>query len=1093
MIDITAVTNVFRDLPGRVAPAARRYLGAPALAVGQTLHARLHELPRDLGLWTRRRTVGQWARRIAVVAAVLTLLGLEGRTGLVQSHVFAALASALTWTIAPGPSARFVPAPRGPMDQTRGYAHIDRFVQRLDERGFFVVDQARFSPALELLSRAGVTPPDPEKLVAGLVVRDRWGDTIHDGRPREHFFARYEDVPPVVARSLLYIEDRRVADDDSKYANPVVNWGRLAKATGLYAANQLSLPVRVEGGSTLAIQLEKFRHSPDGRTESGLDKLRQIVGASLRVYHDGPDTRADRQVIVRDYLNALPLAGAPSYGEVTGLGAGLRVWFGLDPEQVFATLADTTAPKSERAAQKRLDRQARALKPVLALICAAQAPTDFLVRDHQALEARIRLYGELMARDGVLDPELVARTLETPLAFTDPADRPRLAGVRQSYAARKGYDAIRVQLLGHLGVSDLYALDRLDLAVETTIDGALQRDAAKTLLALGDTSSGALRGPRLLAQGENARRIDWSLILLERTTDGDAVCAWVDNVDQPFDVNRGMKLELGSTAKLRTLAHYLETAHLLHRELAGATTAEKRRLARDAKDPLTRWAAGVLAARPHLPSDSLVAGALERTYSASPHETFFTGGGLHHFANFDAADNGKTYTVREATARSTNLVYVRMMRDLVAYHAARLPYDAWSALNDRAHPDRRELLQRAADDESRIGLSRGWRGQRARAREIPGESRADRQRAAMAALRHPLERWAAGRVAEFPDLTLDELWKRSGRLRDETSRWLFTTKRPHAQDRRIRARIEQDAFERMTPAWRRLGFPFKTLVPSYATALGSSGDRPEALAELMAIILGDGVRLPSVSVKRLEFAAATPYQTVIDRDPSAGEAVLAEPVARALREVLGEVVERGTAVRLRGVFRGAAGETLAIGGKTGTGDNRVERVGRGGRTLSSRSTSRSSAFVFFLGDRHVGVLTATVLGREASRYGFTSALTLEALKQLAPAIRRHLVAAGDLDEGDVATQLAAQAAARAARTPPEIAAADSSVAADSAATRTPEKPLRPIVPRPAAPSAPKPAPKDSTQDEAKDEGILVARPAPPSARMDRRAPHAPSR
>ena len=34
------------------------------------------------------------------------------------------------------------------------------------------------------------------------------------------------------------------------------------------------------GGSTLAVQLEKYRHSPKGRTDSASDKLRQILGAS---------------------------------------------------------------------------------------------------------------------------------------------------------------------------------------------------------------------------------------------------------------------------------------------------------------------------------------------------------------------------------------------------------------------------------------------------------------------------------------------------------------------------------------------------------------------------------------------------------------------------------------------------------------------------------------------------------------------------------------------------------------------------------------------------------------------------------------------
>jgi len=51
------------------------------------------------------------------------------------------------------------------------------------------------------------------------------------------------------------------------------------------------------------------------------------------------------------------------------------------------------------------------------------------------------------------------------------------------------------------------------------------------------------------------------------------------------------------------------------------------------------------------------------------------------------------------------------------------------------------------------------------------------------------------------------------------------------QDNRIRTLLEQDAFQRIARRWQRLGYPFDSLTPSYATAIGASGDRPAALAE----------------------------------------------------------------------------------------------------------------------------------------------------------------------------------------------------------------------------------------------------------------------
>jgi len=55
----------------------------------------------------------------------------------------------------------------------------------------------------------------------------------------------------------------------------------------------------------------------------------------------------------------------------------------------------------------------------------------------------------------------------------------------------------------------------------------------------------------------------------------------------------------------------------------------------------------------------------------------------------------------------------------------------------------------------------------------------------------------------------------------------------------------------------------------------------------------------------------------------------------------------------------------------------------------SRVVSRAATFVFFLGDRFYGVVTAYVTGPEAARYQFTSALPVQVLKGLAPTLTPH--------------------------------------------------------------------------------------------------------
>jgi hypothetical protein len=98
------------------------------------------------------------------------------------------------------------------------------------------------------------------------------------------------------------------------------------------------------------------------------------------------------------------------------------------------------------------------------------------------------------------------------------------------------------------------------------------------------------------------------------------------------------------------------------------------------------------------------------------------------------------------------------------------------------------------------------------------------------------------------------------------------------------------------------------------------------------------------------------------------------------------VVESGTARRLNGVFRLSDGKLITVGGKTGSGDNRIETFNRWGNVTSSRATNRTAAFVFYIGDRYFGVTTAYVQGREAENYHFTSSLPVTILKLLAPTI-----------------------------------------------------------------------------------------------------------
>src|SRR5437870_11401601 len=184
----------------------------------------------------------------------------------------------------------------------------------------------------------------------------------------------------------------------------------LFKAALFYIASKLYIEVPIQGGSTLAVQLEKFRHSPNGRTESPVENYRQVVGASLKAYRAGANTRAWRERIIVDYFNTVPLAAAPGYGEIHGLGEGLFAWFGMQLTDVVNTLK---APGMTPA-------KVRAFKHALTLLISVRAASVFLVDERASLEEKANQFTGLMARSGIIDGDFAAALQDTPIKFIPP-------------------------------------------------------------------------------------------------------------------------------------------------------------------------------------------------------------------------------------------------------------------------------------------------------------------------------------------------------------------------------------------------------------------------------------------------------------------------------------------------------------------------------------------------------------------------------------------------------------------------------------------------------------------------------------------------
>ncbi len=949
-----------------------------------------------------------------------------------QSRLFTGLTQNFAITVEPGSSdaARF---PRnGPYDQRLGYTGIPSYLGSLREQGYLVERQARLSPALVSFIDIGGFPVYREKSQAGLTILDRWGKDIFRARYPERVFPDFRSIPPLVVTTLLFIENRELLDLSSPTRNPAVEWDRFAAASANALISSVLSTGQRFGGSTLATQIEKYRHSPEGRTASALDKLRQIASASARAYQDGADTSEARRRIVLDYVNSTPLSARPGFGEVIGLGDGLYAWFGTDLATAVESLGGSPAGPAEA------QRRAQVYKQVLSLLLAQRRPSHYLLAGRDELDRLSAEYLGLLANAGVIDSALRDAAVAQPLVFADRAPAP----AETAFVERKFLNAIRGRLVSTLGLRSLYELDRLDMRIETTLDTDSQRAVTATLTRLMEDEGArkaGLFGDRLL-RGDPAGVV-YSVTLYERTPEANLVRVQADNMERPLDLNEGGKFDLGSTAKLRTLTTYLEIVGELHGRYAAQPESALKAEEKAATDPLTRWATRYLATASDRSLTAMVNAALDRTYSANPGESFFTGRGAHTFANFDNKHNG-VMPVREAFRYSVNLVFIRMMRDIVKYYQAQAPVPLSEILADGTHPARRVYLERFADMEGKVFLDQFYRrygkldpdealnALAERARPIPARLatvfRSVRQQATVDDLAaflkarlgrsappadatralfdkygperfnlhdrgyiarlHPLELWLVHYLQDHPNARRSEVYAASTDERQEVYQWLFKSKRKGGADTRIRIMAEEDAFKEVHKSWRRQGYPFSFLVPSLATAIGSSADRPAALAELVGVILNDGVRLPTVRVPAIHFAEGTPYETHLAAPQGRRERVLPMEVAVALRGVLTDVVANGTAKRLAGVYTDASGSPLQVGGKTGTGDELADRFGPGTAAGKEKEVSRSAAFAFFLGERFFGVVTAHVPGPNAKGYRFTSALPTQVLKALEPAL-----------------------------------------------------------------------------------------------------------
>jgi membrane peptidoglycan carboxypeptidase len=989
------------------------------------------------GFWGKAARFLFWFKWLVVLqlAFLLALLGWmaaqEMRSSAYQAHFFSRLASKASFALGDGPSPAIRFPQSAPFDDRMGYSRLPLFLDRLNQRGFDIRQQGRMSPGMLDVLEQGYFAPYREKLQGGLSVFDCRAAEQYQQRLPARVIPRFEDLPPTWVTTLLFIENRELLDRAEPRRNPAVEWGRLAVAVFSAVRSAGGEDAGNPGGSTLATQIEKYQHSTEGRTASMGDKLQQMASASLRAYLNGEDTTEARRQIVVTYLNSMPLSAKAGFGEVHGIGDGLWAWYGRDMVEVRDVLRKAEIEREVSPAAALLYKQ------VLSLFISQRRPSFYLRAPIIELESVTNDHLRLLARSGVISPEMRDAALVIPLVRRIG----RVPTPEAGFVEQKAANAVRTHLAALLGNS-LYELDRLDLSVESTFDSRVQQDVTRFLSELRDpgrVKELGLDRKYLLGQGR-PQDVIYSFSLYERAEGRNLLRVETDSYDQPLNVNQGSKLDLGSTAKLRTLVTYLDLIERLHRRLSVMDAEQLRAQSFDRRDVLSQWAMEYLLKAEDKSLPTMLGAALERRYSANPDEVFFTGGGEHRFGNFNRQDNSRVMSVEVALRNSVNLVFVRLMRDIVNHYMFLVPGSSAQILRDADDPRRAAYLERFADSEGQVFIRRfltKYAGKNAEERQalllaglrtsttrLAAVHRSIAPTASLAEFRsfmnghrpedtedderlerlyeqygpqamsladrgylagvHPLELWLLGYLQTHPQATDKEVMQASTAERQAVYQWLFSTHRKKAQDRRILTLLEGEGFLEVHRQWSSMGYPFGSLVASYATALGASADRPGALSDFMGILQNDGVHRPNTRLHKLHFAEGTPYETLLRPREVAGERVLAPEVAQAVRGAIRGVVEEGTARRALNAFVRADGSSIPVSGKTGTGDQRFNTYDSRGNLVSSRVVNRSATFMFSIGERFFGAFTAFVPGEKAASYDFTSGLPVQLLTLLAP-------------------------------------------------------------------------------------------------------------
>ncbi len=600
----------------------------------------------------------------------------------------------------------------GNTDVERGYSEIQRIRQEAEAAGDKVSAQKPWKD--RRIGPLHLGPIFDRKPQAGITIRDMNGEKMYSGDTPHGFYASYDSIPNIIVQSFCLVEDKNICDESKDPTfNAAINWWRASQAAAMGVGKKIGVTSKVEGGSTLPIQITKNDSWEKGRTRGFLDKAEQMLTASTEMYSLGLDTREQRKNKIVEYINTASFAGHPSFGEIKGVKDAMAILYGnKDYDEKLRAMNDDA-------------ETARAFRQMFSLVMAVKMPDESLrsVKGYQALQERIDNFTKLLVDEKIITASFAEKVKAARMDFAEVGKNPALEG---KPPRDKFVDSMRLAVMNKLKlnpVDGMYKLDRWDLQVDSTLDHAVNAAVTAKLKSYNDpeiAKQNGLTGFQLL-RPEAAPKVTWAITINERLPDGRVVTrVSTDTFKGSLDLNKGGRQNYGSTSKMRMATTFLEVIAELHDKHAGKTPEELKELKVHPRDKLSRWAVNYLSNPENDHSlEGMQRSAISTIKYSGHRQGFFTGGGMNFPGNFDKREDHQSYSVQEALWESVNLSWYRISDDIEEYMKwGRLGIDA-SILDEGTHTpeqleQRKKYLEEFADFEGTVFSGRFWRQQRGR-------------------------------------------------------------------------------------------------------------------------------------------------------------------------------------------------------------------------------------------------------------------------------------------------------------------------------------------------------------------------------------------